>query len=163
MKKFLVALMATLLVLVGFQVPAQAACPYACTAAEVTALQNEMWSLVNQYRANAGKAALQRNSYLNTAAAVQSNYMVSIQQATHTGSGGTNAYQRAVNAGYPTGRAIGENVGWGYSTSAQRVAGWYNSSAHRAIMLSSTYHYGGIAIRYHSGTGTPYYCLVVGS
>ncbi len=158
--------LAALAVLIGAMLipasPATAACPYSCTAAEVTALQNEMFTLVNNYRVNAGRAALQRNSYLNTAAAVQSNHMVSTQTLTHVGPGGTNAYQRAVNAGYPAGRGIGENVGMGYSTSAQRVAGWYNSSSHRTIMLNSAYRYGGIAIRFGSN-GIPYYALVVGT
>ncbi len=163
MNKIIVAMMAVIVILLGIQAPSRAACPYSCTSAEVSALQSEMWTLINNYRVNAGRSALWRNSYLSTAAAVQANYMVSIQTATHTGLGGTNAAQRAVNAGYPVGRTIGENVGWGYSTSAQRVAAWYNSSAHRAIMLSSTYRYGGVAIRYDSETGTPYYCLVVGS
>ncbi len=162
MKKFLIALMVIVAAVFGLQAPASAACPYSCTPTEITALQNEMFAYVNSYRIVAGVPKLTRNSYLNTAAAVQANHMVNIQALTHVGPGGTNAYQRAVNAGYPTGRGIGENVGMGYSTSQQRVQGWYNSASHRAIMLNAAYKYGGIAIRYGTN-GVPFYCLVVGT
>lgn len=164
MRKFLVGLMAFIVAAVVLVAPspAQAACPFSCTPTEITNLQNEMFAYVNSYRIVAGVPKLVRNSSLNTAAAVQSNHMVSIQALTHVGPGGTNAKQRAVAAGYSSAAGVGENVGFGYSTSQQRVQGWYQSTTHRTIMLNAAYKSGGIAIRFGSN-GVPYYCLVVGT
>jgi len=103
--------------------------------------------LTNQERANAGCPALAINSQLTTAAQNHTVDMALNDFFSHTSPGGSTLSSRLAAAGYRYWSAA-ENIAAGYSTPASVVAGWMNSSGHRANILNCSYTEIGVGYYY---------------
>lgn len=95
-------------------------------------------SSTNQHRANNGKAALTLNSKLNSSAQAKANDMVARNYWSHNTPDGQEPWVFFDNAGYAYLKA-GENLAYGFATSADTVTGWMNSPSHKANMLDSAF------------------------
>lgn len=95
-------------------------------------------SATNQHRANNGKAALSLNSKLNSSAQAKANDMVARDYWSHNTPDGKEPWVFFDSAGYQYYKA-GENLAYGFATSADAVVGWMNSPTHKANMLDSTF------------------------
>lgn len=102
-------------------------------------------SSTNQERTNVGAATLAVNSKLNSAAQAKVNDMINKNYWSHNTPDGQEPWVFITNAGYSYSRA-GENLAYGYSTSAKTVAGWMNSPAHRDNLLNTYYQEVGFGI-----------------
>ncbi|MEU6214937.1 CAP domain-containing protein [Streptomyces sp. NPDC047023] len=105
----------------------------------------EVLSLVNQERAKAGCSAVSINAKLTTAAQKHSEDQAAHRNMSHTGSDGSDVGQRITRAGYQW-STYGENVAYGYSSPAQVMSGWMNSSGHRANILNCNFKEIGIGL-----------------
>jgi uncharacterized protein YkwD len=90
---------------------------------------------VNTYRAPALNP-LAYNSQLQGAAQTHANDMSNNGFFSHTGSDGSQPWDRVDNQGYSW-SWVGENIAWGQTTADQALTGWQNSPGHNAIFLSS--------------------------
>jgi uncharacterized protein YkwD len=95
---------------------------------------DEVTRLTNAERAKAGCAAVRTDDRLAAAALAHSQDMVDRDYFSHTSPDGEGPGDRAAAAGYPS--WSGENIAAGYTTPAAVVAGWMNSSGHRANILN---------------------------
>jgi len=130
---------------------------------QASAYEQFMLELINASRAKAGVQPLAFNNYINTAAERHSEYQIDVDKLTHTGSGGTSAYQRMVSAGYDFNGSStwGENVGWrsisgtdSYQDEAVIIHDWLmNSSGHRANLLNGSFREIGIGFETGSFQG----------
>lgn len=91
-------------------------------------------SSTNQKRAANGVASLALNSKLNNAAQAKANHMVAHDYWSHNTPSGDPPWVFIDNAGYNYTKA-GENLAYGFATSADTVTGWMNSPSHKANML----------------------------
>jgi uncharacterized protein YkwD len=136
-------------------------CPDAETlASEQTVVQIEesLRCLINERRAEAGLAAVRRESRLRDAAQRHSEDMVSRGYFAHDTPSGVSFIDRITATGYTRGAStwlVGENLVWGsysLSTPAAMTQAWMDSPAHRANLMRSRFRELGIsAVR-----GTPY-------
>ncbi len=94
----------------------------------------DLATLTNQQRAQYGKPALQLNSKLNTGAQNKANDMIAKDYWSHVSPDGTQPWYFFTSAGYAYSSA-GENLAYGFDTSAGAIDGWMNSPGHRANML----------------------------
>lgn len=95
-------------------------------------------SATNQERANNGLGPLTLNSKLNSSAQSKANDMVARDYWAHNTPDGQEPWIFFDAAGYQYQKA-GENLAYGFGTSAATVTGWMNSPSHRANMLDSGY------------------------
>jgi serralysin len=122
--------------------------------------------LINTERAKVGAQPLAFDGSLNTAAELHSQWMIATDTFSHTGSSGTSATQRMVNAGYAlTGSWMtGENIAWaslrgdpGYVDEVYLLhTNLMNSSGHRANILNASFREIGVGYeigQYGSYTG----------
>jgi uncharacterized protein YkwD len=114
--------------------------------------------LTNAERTRAGLTPLVPSSPLTTAAQLQADQLASLQVLEHDVPAGRypTPADRLAAAGYPW-QAYGENLASGYSTAADTIAGWMNSSGHRANILNPSYTRIGVAA-YTTPSGTIYWC-----
>ncbi|MFQ5451987.1 MAG: CAP domain-containing protein [Candidatus Paceibacterota bacterium] len=104
--------------------------------ADVASLEKQTVTLINQKRSSEGLAPVSINSQLTNAARRHSADISSKRICGHTGSDGTDPWDRVRAAGY-TGRLYGETVSCGARTAEQAVNGWWSSPPHRAILTNS--------------------------
>lgn len=104
------------------------------TSMSTSALLSE----TNQQRITQGLGALALNNQLSEAAQAKANDMAARDYWSHTSPDGQQPWQFMSAAGYPYVLA-GENLAYGFATSADTVAGWMNSAGHRANILKSGY------------------------
>jgi uncharacterized protein YkwD len=96
-------------------------------------------SATNTQRAqNGGLPALTLNSKLASAAQAKANDMVARNYWSHNTPDGQEPWVFMDAAGYEYQKA-GENLAYGFATSADTVTGWMNSPGHRANILDSAY------------------------
>jgi uncharacterized protein YkwD len=119
-----------------------------------TTLMSQIVTQTNQHRAKAHCGQLRVNQKLVTASVRHSSYMAATGNFSHTGSGGSTFVTRVRAAGYIG--AMGENIGWGYRTSADMMRAWMASPGHRANILNCSAKSIGVGVVY-SRNGTPYY------
>lgn len=100
--------------------------------------RNGLLSETNEERTAAGKGSLAINSKLNSAAQAKANDMVVRDYWSHNTPEGNPPWVFIDDAGYDYQKA-GENLAYGFLTSATTVAGWMNSPAHKANMLDSSF------------------------
>lgn len=102
-------------------------------------------TLINNYRAANGRAALKVSPNLNRASTWLAQDMGSKAYFSHTDSLGRSPSTRAQNCGYAGG--AGENIaaGTAWDTAQEAFDAWRNSSGHNANMLNSSYRVIGIA------------------
>lgn len=94
----------------------------------------EVVRLTNRERTSRGLGALSRDVRLDRAAHVHSADMAARNFFAHESPSGTQAWDRAVAAGYSY-RMVAENIAAGQRTAAEVVEGWMNSPGHRANIL----------------------------
>jgi uncharacterized protein YkwD len=129
-------------------------------------LAEQVLALVNSERAAASPtcAALTMNDKLIVAAQGQSQDMAEKDFFSHTNPESSLATvgKRTAAAGY-SGSLLGENIAAGYKTPAAVMAGWMNSSGHRANILNCAYTEIGVGYYYQaddqplSGNSWPFY------
>lgn len=95
-------------------------------------------SATNTQRANNSRKALSLNSRLQKAAQAKANHMVAHNYWSHTTPDGQEPWVFVENAGYSYQKA-GENLAYGFATSAYAVVGWMNSPTHKANLLDSAF------------------------
>jgi uncharacterized protein YkwD len=106
---------------------------YATSIAPTTLLQE-----TNIQRSQNGQNVLTLNNKLAAAAQAKANDMISKDYWAHVAPDGTQPWQFISNAGYVY-QSAGENLAYGFDTSAAAVAGWMNSPGHRANILNASY------------------------
>lgn len=109
-------------------------------------------------------AALSWNAALTLAALAHSDDMVAFNFFSHTGSGGSNAGQRATAAGYVW-QSWGENIAAGQPSVAVVMAGWMASPGHCANIMRAGFRDIGLAC-VSGGAGNTYrsyWTMVLGS
>ncbi|MEU8068394.1 CAP domain-containing protein [Micromonospora sp. NPDC049151] len=128
-------------------------------AAATTGLSAELQqvvTIVNQERAKAGCKALTVNAKLNLAAQRHSQNQADHKKMDHTGSDGSQPWDRVKAAGYSY-SMVGENVAWNYQTPAAVMEGWMNSEGHRKNILNCSYTQIGVGVARSNG---PYWTQV---
>ena len=118
--------------------PPTTAAPAPAPAGNDAAAQQQILDLTNARRAEAGCPALSLNSNLNAAADGHSEDMSANNYFDHTGRDGSQPWDRARAAGYPSGN-IGENIAQGYRSAESVIEGWMNSPGHRRNMLTCSW------------------------
>jgi len=117
-------------------------------------------TLINQYRAGRGLAALQVSDNLSAAAAHHSQDMGKYTFFDHATvrsdvfAAGSSPWDRMRASGYRYETAMAENIAAGQATAQEVFDGWKSSPGHNANMLSSAYRVIGIGFR--SVPGSPY-------
>ncbi|PDW02138.1 hypothetical protein CJ255_15565 [Candidatus Viridilinea mediisalina] len=100
---------------------------------------SEVVVLTNQARqANGCAVTLTMNPLLNQAAQSHSEDMARRNYFSHFSPEGTSLSDRVTMTGYAW-QAVAENIGAGYLTPTQVVAGWMSSPGHRANILNCNY------------------------
>lgn len=92
----------------------------------------------NAQRSANGVRLLTNNSQLNAAAQAKAQHMMSNNYWAHVSPDGTQPWWFITNAGYQY-LSAGENLAYGFDTSASTVTGWMNSPSHKANLLNSKY------------------------
>jgi len=132
------ALFAYVIVLLVFQIYLYNASPQILGFATNIKI-DELYSLVNQERAEQGLSALKRNSKLESAAAKKAQDMFSKNYWAHYApDGSTTPWQFITASGYGY-KYAGENLAKDFDTSAGVMAGWMASSSHRANIVNTNY------------------------
>lgn len=95
-------------------------------------------SSTNQQRTSNNRSSLKFNSKLTSAAQAKANDMVKEDYWSHNSPDGKTPWSFINSTGYKY-KAAGENLAYGFATSADTVAGWMNSASHKANLLSRNY------------------------
>lgn len=109
--------------------------------------EDEVERLINIERANNGLGPLRHDDRLRRASRFHNEWMDLNNCFAHNCPGEPDVFQRMRNAGYPV-VSGGENIGAGYRTPAEMVAGWMASPGHRAAILNTYWPDLGCAYRY---------------
>jgi len=94
----------------------------------------DLAAITNQQRANNGKSALHLNGALNAGAQAKANDMIAKNYWAHVSPDGTQPWYFFTAYGYNYSSA-GENLAYGFDTSAATIDGWMNSPGHKANLL----------------------------
>ncbi len=94
----------------------------------------DLATLTNQQRASNGKSALHLNGALNAGAQAKANDMIAKNYWAHVSPDGTQPWHFFTANGYNYSSA-GENLAYGFDTSAATIDGWMNSPGHKANLL----------------------------
>lgn len=92
----------------------------------------------NSARSGNGLAGYSLNSQLNNAAQAKANHMLSNDYWAHVAPDGTTPWFFIGQSGYAY-LSAGENLAYGFDTSAATVNGWINSPAHYTNLMSSNF------------------------
>jgi uncharacterized protein YkwD len=112
----------------------------------VESFENEVPSLTNAERHDAGCSALRLDTRLRTAARRHSAEMARFGYFSHTGQNGSDPGRRMRDAGYPTSGGWAENIARGYPDPASVMDGWMNSPGHRANILNCSLRALGVGV-----------------
>lgn len=119
-------------------------------------LAQRVIGLTNLERAGAGLPPLKANQTLSGAARAHSLAMAERDFFDHTDpSTGSNSGDRAKAAGYLW-TAVGENIGLGYTTPEDAIAGWMGSQGHRENILNPDFRE--IGVGFVEGSGAQANC-----
>ena len=113
------------------------------------ALEDQVLSLINDYRRSIGKPALVNNQVIWDQASGHSKDMAA--KIVPFGHDGFEARIAAIKAALGSGGPAGENVAMGYDTAQAVVTAWLNSSGHRANIESNATRTGISAARSNGG------------
>ncbi|WP_202638711.1 CAP domain-containing protein [Bailinhaonella thermotolerans] len=113
----------------------------------------EVVRLTNARRVRAGCRPLRVDARLGAAARAHSRDMATRGYFGHTSPGGVSPWRRMEKAGYHDGGA--ENIGRGYLTAAEAVAGWMSARTHRRNILDCRLRAVGVGV--HHGPGGPWW------
>ena len=109
---------------------------------------SQVVALVNEERAKAGAAPLEKSDQVCMAAAIRVNEITS--SFSHTRPDG-NAYKTVLKENGIEYRNCGENIAFGYRTPEEVVSAWMTSEGHRANILDEKYDAIGVGYRKDSG------------
>lgn len=99
----------------------------------------------NAQRSNQGLNGLNVNSQLDQAAQAKANDMATRNYWSHNTPDGRTPWTFITATGYHY-QAAGENLAYGFSSTADTMAGWMNSPEHRANILNASYSQVGFGI-----------------
>lgn len=99
---------------------------------------NTLLNSTNQKRTAQGAKPLQLNKQLSAAAQAKANDMTARNYWSHISPDGKEPWTFIDSAGYAYQKA-GENLAYGFNSSAETVAGWMNSPSHRENLLDESY------------------------
>jgi len=99
---------------------------------------SSLLSGTNQQRNNNSKASLTLSSKLTTAAQNKAKDMAAKDYWSHNSPSGQTPWSFITATGYKY-QTAGENLAYGFDTSAETITGWMNSPEHKANILNSTY------------------------
>jgi uncharacterized protein YkwD len=128
--------------------------PVAPGVTQATAPATGFGALLNAQRAAAGLSAAQPDPRLQAAAARHLADMRSSGNFSHTGSDGSQSYDRIAQAGFASCRPA-ENIAFGQTSDAAAMTIWMGSSGHRANILMSG------DVRYGIASGGGFYVLTI--
>jgi uncharacterized protein YkwD len=124
-------------ILTGSTLVGLVAAPAAAAGTDrTTAAHDDVVRLTTAERQKAGCPPLRVVPELDRSAQGHTDDMAAHNFMGHAGSDGSSMTARAVHAGYSGWRSLAENVAAGYPTADAVVAGWMNSSGHRANILN---------------------------
>lgn len=130
-----------------------------CTVSDNTfdSQESAFLTLINNYRAQNGLAALTLSTNLNRSSSWLAVDMAQKNYFSHTDSLGRDPSARAEQCGYPSG--AGENIAAGtvWDTAQEAFDAWRNSAGHNANMLNASYRQIGIARYFQSGSTYGWY------
>ncbi len=106
---------------------------------------NDVITLTNQKRVEAGLAPLSTNSILSEAAQAKGEYMIKNNFWAHVAPDGTTPWQFFLQYNYKY-RYAGENLAKNFSNANDAVNAWMNSPSHRENLLSANYKDIGIGV-----------------
>ncbi|MCF6279224.1 MAG: CAP domain-containing protein [Flavobacteriaceae bacterium] len=106
-------------------------------------IENEIISLINDYRASKGLSKLNIFNIVSNEAITHTNYMVQTGEVSHANFGVR--YQNLVT--YADAKSAAENVAYGYSTAEAVVNAWINSETHRQNIENASFTDFGISTR----------------
>jgi uncharacterized protein YkwD len=122
----------------------------------------QVLELTNAERHKAGLTSLTLNQQLNDAAQTYSQVLASTGCFEHTCGPVPNFADRAGQAGYTGWSTLGENIAAGYPSADAVVAGWMESPAHRANILSPKFTEMGVGLVNGGGTFGTYWAQEFG-
>lgn len=99
---------------------------------------NDLTARTNAERKSAGVASLSLNSKLNSAAQAKADDMVARNYWSHTTPDGKEPWSFMIQVNYAY-IVAGENLAYGFATSADTVTGWMNSQSHRDNLMNSAF------------------------
>lgn len=120
-----------------------------CNYSQNAGYVNQIASLINQERANAGLPALTINSLLTNAAQGHAVDMACNKNISHTGSDGSSAYARILSSGYAPSYA--EEIIYGGGGPQAAMTWWMNDQIHRDAILSAKSSEMGVGYANYSG------------
>lgn len=126
------------------------ATPVSCSFSSNSSFESQLINLINAERASRGMGALTANSALTAAARGHSQDMGCNDFFSHTGSDGSDPFQRMTAQGYSF-SAAAENLYAGGDAQGAFDA-WMASSGHRDNMLNPVYVHIGVGYSYVSGS-----------
>jgi uncharacterized protein YkwD len=145
----------------SFGTPAYAAIAVTTEGQCLDTQEKAFLTLVNNYRASKGLAALKASKALNVAAHFHSKDMGTRKYFSHTtktplpaGLTGSSPWDRMRDAGYGYNTSKGENIAAGYATAQKVFNAWKASSGHNANMLNAKFKVIGIGLA--TVSGSPY-------
>ena len=117
-----------------------------------SAIESQIISLVNQYRASYGLPPLKVNFQLNVAADMHSADMAALGKMEHDLYGTTRpkVSDRLDAVGYDNWSnsiSWGENIAYGQRSASEVMTAWMNSAGHRANILNTGYTEIGVSVR----------------
>lgn len=115
------------------------------TSSEMGNLENEVITLVNQERTNAGLSTLTKNNELTNIARIKSNDFIENNYFSHTSPTYGTPFEMLKNYGISY-SAAAENIASGQPTATEVMNSWMSSSGHRANILSDTYNQIGVGV-----------------
>jgi uncharacterized protein YkwD len=123
-------------------------------AVHPTELENQLFTLTNQARSQAGCQPVSNDGHLRAAARGHSNDMAKKGFLSHDGSDGSSFADRIRKAGYRNPRS--ENVGQGYQTAQQAISAWLADSGQRGAIVDCAAKAVGIGVAV-AKNGTTYW------
>jgi uncharacterized protein YkwD len=132
----------------------------AATKDKITRLEDEVTSLINKERGQAGCEAVKTDERMRAAGRAHSADMAKNDYFSHTGRDGSSFVDRLARAGYPKDAAAGENIAYGYGTAQAVVNGWMDSDGHRRNILNCSARSTGVGLAYRGSR--PYWTQLFG-
>jgi uncharacterized protein YkwD len=133
-----------------------------CNYTQNAGYVNQIASLINAERANAGLPALTINSQLAAAAQDHATDMACNNMISHTGSDGSSAYSRVLASGYPG--SFSEEIIYGGGGPQAAISWWMSDQIHRDAILKAKSTEMGVGYAYYSnGAYGDYIAVDLGS
>jgi hypothetical protein len=132
--------------------------PLVAEGASLDSAEQDLVARINAFRAARGLSTLAVSDTLTAAAKWMSIDMGSRNYFAHTSLDGRSPTQRMSDAGYPAFSTwTGEDLAAGYTSTADVLNGWINSSAHYAVLVNPRYRAIGVGRSYAAGSTYGWY------